>query len=296
MISNAGEPRRVAAVSSAARIKAIRCTKAQAARARIYTLRDLRQRLGPPVPLPPPLPSFMLALPDLSKRILEPEAMDDPALDAALHEQALRGLSRINAVSASAWIIWRPIRELARRSGGAKPRVLDAACGGGDVAVRLWRHARRAGVALHVEGCDISGRAVDFARQHAASRGADVRFIRHDVIGDGLPGGYDVIVTSLFLHHLDDGQALRFLGQASRAAGRLLLVNDLRRSRAGYAMAVAGTRLLSRSGVVHADGPQSVRAAFTVPEARELSRQAGLEGAVVQRRWPWRWLLTWRNR
>ena len=78
------------------------------------------------------------------------------------------------------------------------------------------------------------------------------------------------------------------------AARRLLLVNDLERSLVGLLLAVAGTRLLTRSPVVHYDGPWSVAAAFTVAEARRLARAAGLAGARVTRCWPWRWQLTWR--
>ena len=73
----------------------------------------------------------------------------------------------------------------------------------------------------------------------------------------------------------------------------LVLVNDLERGLAGLTLAHLGTRLLSRSDVVHTDGPLSVRAAFTVPEVRALAAAAGLTGAVVVRRWPCRFLLTW---
>jgi hypothetical protein len=60
-------------------------------------------------------------------------------------------------------------------------------------------------------------------------------------------------------------------------------------------LACAGTRLLSRSPVVHVDGPRSVAAAFTPAEALDLAQRAGLTGATVVRRWPCRFLLTWRR-
>jgi hypothetical protein len=47
--------------------------------------------------------------------------------------------------------------------------------------------------------------------------------------------------------------------------------------------------------VVHFDGPASVAGAFTQAEARELAERAGLRGAEVAARWPFRWLLTWRR-
>jgi hypothetical protein len=53
--------------------------------------------------------------------------------------------------------------------------------------------------------------------------------------------------------------------------------------------------LLTTSLVIHTDGPRSVEAAFTLAEVNMLARQAGLEGAVVERRWPCRLLLKWQR-
>jgi len=46
--------------------------------------------------------------------------------------------------------------------------------------------------------------------------------------------GYDVVCCSLFLHHLNDAQAITVLGKMREAAGTLALVNDLARNRPGY--------------------------------------------------------------
>ena len=48
-----------------------------------------------------------------ARNALSPELMDQPSLAPAEHEKALRGLARINALSDSAGIIWRPLLELA---------------------------------------------------------------------------------------------------------------------------------------------------------------------------------------
>jgi hypothetical protein len=55
---------------------------------------------------------------------------------------------------------------------------------------------------------------------------------------------------------------------------------------------VAG-RILTTSDVVHVDGPRSVEGAFTMEEARALAERAGLHGATVRWRWPFRYLLKW---
>jgi hypothetical protein len=102
-------------------------------------------------------------------------------------------------------------------------------------------------------------------------------------------------VCSLFLHHLARGQAIELLRKMADAAEHVAVVNDLRRCPIGLVAAEAACRLMTTSPVVHNDGPQSVRAAFTTKEARQLAKEAGLEGVRIVRRWPFRYLLTWRK-
>ena len=101
------------------------------------------------------------------------------------------------------------------------------------------------------------------------------------------------MICSLFLHHLDEAEAVTVLRSMSQGSRRAVLVNDLVRSRSGYLLAVLGTRILSRSPIVHIDGPLSVAGAFTPDEVLQLCEQAGLNGATISRHWPQRFLLTW---
>jgi 2-polyprenyl-3-methyl-5-hydroxy-6-metoxy-1,4-benzoquinol methylase len=230
----------------------------------------------------------------LDRRDRIPELMDDPGLGPAEHRAALAGLARLNRLSLSAGALWPAIRKLAREHPGQPVRVLDIATGGGDVPIRLWTKARRAGLDnLVFHGCDLSPTALRVAGEGAARAGAAVEFFAHDVIRDPLPGGYDAVTCSLFLHHLSDDDAVTVLGRMKDAAGRLVLVNDLARSRFNYLAVWVACRVLTRSRVVRFDGPASVRSAFTPPEALALAERAGLTGATVARRFPCRFLLSW---
>jgi 2-polyprenyl-3-methyl-5-hydroxy-6-metoxy-1,4-benzoquinol methylase len=226
----------------------------------------------------------------LTERCRRPELMDQPGLPADRHRQALRGLERINWWSSSARLLWHPLQRLLRE--GRTLRLLDVASGAGDVPLRLWRSARREGLPLQVAGCDRSATAVQYARAQARHAGADIDFFVADVLGD-LRGEYDVVTCSLFLHHLENDQAVQVLRRLARLASRLVLVSDLRRCPLGMMAAYVGTRLLSASPVVRVDGPRSVAAAFTRSELVELARRAGLADAEVTQRWPFRLLLRW---
>src|SRR5262245_42529848 len=108
--------------------------------------------------------------------------MDEPDIDPRLHRDALRGLERINALSAVVPVIWAPVASLWRRQRTGLS-LLDVACGAGDVAIGVARRARQEGVKLVVEGCDISPTAIAYARTRAGRVDADVRFFEHDVMG-----------------------------------------------------------------------------------------------------------------
>lgn len=214
------------------------------------------------------------------KRTLHAEWMDDPGLERRLHEEALAGLARLNRFTRAAEALWDPLADLARRHG--ELRVLDLACGGGDIVRSLRDRARRAGLPLRIEGCDRSALAVELAGEPG--------FFVRDVVLD-FPAGYDVYVSSLFLHHLPDDQAVALL--RGMATGRAFLLSDLRRTRLGHMMARLGSLFLTPSPVVRQDAPQSVRNAFTAEEARVLLDRAGIRGARIGMQWPQRFLISW---
>ncbi len=175
-------------------------------------------------------------------------------------------------------------------------RILDIAAGGGDVALGVAELAAKENAAVEVHGCDISSTAIDFANRRAKLGGVAIAsFFRLDALRDPLPADYDVVMCTLFLHHLSDDEACNLLRKMGAAARQCVLVDDLRRTALGYAYAWAGGRLLTRSPIVHTDGPLSVRAAFTLEEIAQLANRAGLEGARFVRHWPERYLMTWKK-
>ena len=75
--------------------------------------------------------------------------MDRPDLEIGRHRYALDALALVNTLSQSGKIVYRPIKAWARRQGIKTFRMLDVACGGGDVALDVQRRACRD--ALHAD-------------------------------------------------------------------------------------------------------------------------------------------------
>jgi SAM-dependent methyltransferase len=222
--------------------------------------------------------------------------MDQPGLDREAHHRALGGLRTTNSISRTSQVVWRGILDLGIFPDGRPLRILDIAAGGGDVVIGVARLAARHNVAIEAHGCDINPTAVKYA-QNAAQRAAIVsaKFSQLDALINPLPDDYDVLMCTLFLHHLCNDDARELLRRMGQAARRCVLVDDLCRNRLGYLYAWVGGRLLTRSPIVHIDGPLSVRAAYTIAEFRQLAHEAGLAEVQFRRHWPQRFLMSWKK-
>jgi 2-polyprenyl-3-methyl-5-hydroxy-6-metoxy-1,4-benzoquinol methylase len=233
----------------------------------------------------------------LAQRDRQPELMDQPGLNVDLHRHALAGLEKANSVCRVANIIWRAILNARMIRDRSLPiRVLDIAAGGGDVLLGIAKFAARDNVAIELRGCDISPAAVAFAQDAADKAGIPgAKFSRLNVLTDPLPEAYDIVMSTLFFHHLEESRTTDLLRRMANSARELVLVDDLNRTLAGYFYAWIGGRLLTRSRIVHTDGPLSVRSAYTIAEMSQIARAAGLSGVEFRHHWPERFLMTWKK-
>lgn len=223
--------------------------------------------------------------------------MDDPALGAAEHDRALAGLARLNAWSGSRWLLWREIAAHAReaRSRGGRLTVIDVACGSADGPIAMASRAQRDGLPVQWILCDASSHALTVAAARARASGVEVGTVVADLVSAPLPVTGDLVTCSLFIHHCDPEAAVAAMRHMRDAARVAVGITDLDRTRTGLALAWLGSRVLSRSAIVHFDATASVRAAFSRSEAAALAQAAGLHGATVEPALPERWRLWWRR-
>jgi 2-polyprenyl-3-methyl-5-hydroxy-6-metoxy-1,4-benzoquinol methylase len=118
--------------------------------------------------------------------------------------------------------------------------------------------------------------------------------VQADALGELPPLTADVVTNSLFLHHVHQPEdVIGLLRNLCQMAKHMVVISDLRRSRFGLVAAWTACRALTRSHIVHHDGPASVRAAWTLNELQDFAAQAGMTGARIHRCPPWRMLLVW---
>lgn len=227
----------------------------------------------------------------MKTRVLVPEWMDAPDLGREDHHSALRGLGRINHWTRNAALVWRHVAALARRLSRKRLRILDVATGGADVPLRMLQYARRLGIELEIHATDVSPQALEFAAANCDRAGVSLRLLTLDVLREEIDERYDLVMCSQFLHHLTDDQTAFALRNMAGAAVHRVVAVDLVRSRWNWWQVWLATRALSRSKIVHFDGPQSIRAAYTVREMATLAREIGFVDFAITRHWPCRFVL-----
>ncbi len=223
---------------------------------------------------------------NLSRRSDAPELMDAEGVDYETFRGCLRDLARVNVMSGG----YRPtlaFLDALRRRGGLPPgrpvEVLDAGSGYGDALRAIDRWAARHGVAVRLTGVDLNPWSARAAAEASEPR-ATIRWETGDVFDHA--GGADVIVSSLFVHHLDDARVVRFLRWMEARAQVGWFVNDLHRHALPTATFGALATALRLHPFVRHDGPVSFARAFRPEDWHRLLGEAGLPpGAAEVRRW-----------
>lgn len=122
----------------------------------------------------------------------------------------------------------RKLRALPVNLAAIKPgeRVLDVGCGTGDVTLAA---ARRTGPTGAVYGIDASTEMIENARRKASRLGRKVKFQTEAVEALSFAdGSFDVVLSSLMMHHLPGDlkqRALKEIRRVLRPGGRLVIID-----------------------------------------------------------------------
>ncbi len=204
----------------------------------------------------------------------EPEWMDRPDADPDHLVRSLAFLRNINTLFGYTHATISHLNRFSRRwRPGEQISIIDFATGSADVPRAILRWADRHNKNVKVTGIDLHPHTAREALKHSPD--PRLVIIRADVLDlPFAPASFDYAITSLFLHHLSDGDAVRVLKAMDGVARHGLIVGDLLRNRRAYAWISLFT--LFANPMVRHDAAVSVAQAFTPPEARSFCTRANL--------------------
>ncbi len=207
------------------------------------------------------------------------ELMDEPCsygeFRACLHD-----LMQVNRLVFS----YRPTLQWLERFVGRSDKplhILDVGSGAGDMLRRIERWAQRRCIAVRLTGIDLNPHAAQAARE----------FTRHEsiiewVTGEAFdfvpPEGVDVVISSLFMHHLPNREIVRFLRWMESTATMGWFINDLKRARGSYLGFTVLSRVTRWHRFVQHDGPVSIQRAFTADDWTRYADEARLDRDVIR--------------
>jgi SAM-dependent methyltransferase len=212
---------------------------------------------------------------DFSVRAQLTELMDEPCSRDVLRSY-LRGLATTNRLT----IGYRPTQywldsmRSAMLRQGRTIRILDVGSGYGDGLRRIERWCESNGIEAELIGLDLNPDATAIATE-ASPPNSRIQWVNADVFAFDAPQ-LDLIVSSLFTHHLADEQIVSFLEWMEARAKLGWFINDLSRAAIPYHFFRAFSRLMRLHPYVQNDGPISIARSFVENDWQRMCTAAGL--------------------
>lgn len=199
------------------------------------------------------------------RRVVIPELLDSDSGTAREVVDSMRDLRMFSRYFGGTSTTASLLRRISQETGRRELSVLDVAAGPGESALGAARLLAREGIQLRVT-------LTDRAASHMPRNGIPT------IVGDALSlpfadTSFDVVTSSLFVHHLGPEQIVAYANEALRVSRVATAINDLHRCAAHLALVYAGLPLY-RSRITRHDAPASVRRAYTPAELREILRKS----------------------
>jgi trans-aconitate methyltransferase len=215
---------------------------------------------------------------DFNQRAQLTELMDEPCSYAEFRD-CLRDLMRVNRTV----FTYRPTLEWLEQFWRRSPEplhIVDVGCGAGDMLRRIEQIARKRKIAVRLTGLDRNPFAAQAAREFGTDD-SEIEWVTCDMNAYQPTAKIDLVISSLFTHHLADSEIIEFLQWMERVAGRGWFVNDLSRGRVPYYAFILLSNAMRWHRFVRHDGPVSVRRSFSPADWQDYVSAAGLNAREV---------------
>ncbi len=199
----------------------------------------------------------------MMKRVVIPELLDTDNGTPREINDSLADLRMINQWFGGTHAFCRLIRKIAAARRLDVISLLDVAGGGGDVSTIVTGSLANSGIRLKPV-------ILDRATTHLNHQSSNI-------CGDALmlpfaDNSFDIVGSSLFIHHLEPPQIIQSMTEALRVARHAVFISDLIRNPLHLALSYAGYALY-RSRLTRHDAVASVRRAYTKDEMTTMLQQ-----------------------
>ena len=225
---------------------------------------------------------------DLSKRSYQDEIMDDLNDGSESLYQALYELDVINKWLGGNEITENALFKILLAEPDKKWRIADVGCGSGNILCRIAEKARKHDVHVELIGFDANPNVIEYARKHCKAY-PEIELISENIQAPSFKNRkFDVILTTLFLHHFNEATLTEMLKEFQRQS-KYIIINDLHRHWFAYYSIKWITLFFSKSTMVKNDACLSVWRAFKKSDLNTILKDAGIQSYSLKWRWAFRW-------
>ncbi len=220
----------------------------------------------------------------------EEEIMDDFSIDGPILNDALDKLAIINKLLGGNIVTLNGLKKLLKNQPKTKPiTIVDLGCGGGDILRAIAKYGKNEGYNFQLIGVDANKNASDYAASLSIDY-ENIKFLHVDVFSEEFKTmHYDIVITTLFLHHFKEAQLLQLLNHLLKITTIGIVVNDLHRHRLAYYLFKLITIPVKNKMIIE-DGLTSVLRGFKRKELVDLSKQMN---SSYQLKWKWAFRYQW---
>jgi SAM-dependent methyltransferase len=154
--------------------------------------------------------------------------------------------------------------------------IVDVGCGDGEMLRIIDHWGRHRRFALKLTGIDLNPFAIAAARERSRT-GDRIEWVAADAFSYRPEIAIDVVISSLFTHHLTDPEVVAFLSWMETNARRGWFINDLHREPVPYHLAKLLVRAMRFHRFVINDAPLSVARSFRPEDWKKLCKTAALQ-------------------
>lgn len=225
-------------------------------------------------------------------RSYELEHLDKGDYTPAEYESCLVELRRVNRYLGDTSALRHSLLPEIERADLREFSVLDVGAGSGELLRVIAGWARSTKRRAHLVGLELNARSAA-AILEESKEFPEISALRGDALR--LPfadDSFDYAMCSLFTHHFKDDGVVAIFREMSRVARRRIFVIDLHRHAVAYYFYTTAGRLFLHNRLIREDGALSILRSFRPAELERLAQQAQLANITVERRFPFRLVLS----
>lgn len=220
----------------------------------------------------------------------EIELMDDFSIKGVLLRDALDKLANINKWLGGNHVTLGGLKKILKDHPKQKIiTIMDLGCGDGDMLRRVANYGKNEGYVFKLIGIDANEDAVSYARELSKNY-SEISYLCQDIFSDEFKVlNYDLVLTTLFLHHFKEDEIVKVLKQIQEIATIGMVINDLHRHpMAYYLFKLLG--LVIKNKMVKQDGLTSILRAFKKEDLVRISKNLNGKSYI---QWKWAFRFQW---